>query len=234
MKLIIIAAGQGSRIRSVTDGIPKTLLKLKVKSLLERVLENAVTVGIQEAVVVTGYRSIDLMSYIDNHKFEINIETVYNPNWDQANGLSVLAAKPLIPNGEPFLISMSDHIYDAELLKHISQSSLDNYDALVGLDFRINNIYDIDDGMKVSVDNITNTKIAGMSKTLSEFDAIDCGVFKCKFNFFNALEAANESGNCSLADGCNLLIAKNRMGGVDIGNSFWMDVDTPEAFEALV
>ena len=32
----------------------------------------------------------------------------------------------------------------------------------------------------------------------------------------------------------NLLIAKNRMGGVDIGNSFWMDVDTPEAFEALV
>ena len=88
--------------------------------------------------------------------------------------------------------------------------------------------------MKVSVDNIINTKIAGMSKTLSEFDAIDCGVFKCKFNFFNALEAANESGNCSLADGCNLLIAKNRMGGVDIGNSFWMDVDTPEAFEALV
>jgi len=234
MKLIIIAAGQGSRIRSVTDGIPKTLLKLKGKSLLERVLENAVTVGIQEAVVVTGYRSTELMSYIDNHKFEINIETVYNPDWDQANGLSVLAAKPLIPDGEPFLISMSDHIYDAELLKNIFQSSLDNYDALVGLDFRINNIYDIDDGMKVSVDNITNTKIAGMSKTLSEFDAIDCGVFKCKFNFFNSLEAANESGNCSLADGCNLLIAKNRMGGVDIGNSFWMDVDTPEAFEALV
>ena len=234
MKLIIIAAGQGSRIRSVTDGIPKTLLKLKGKSLLERVLENAVTVGIQEAVVVTGYRSTDLMSYIDNHNFEINIETVYNPDWDQENGLSVLAAKPLIPDGEPFLISMSDHIYDAELLKNIFQSSLDNYDALVGLDFRINNIYDIDDGMKVSVDNITNTKIAGMSKTLSEFDAIDCGVFKCKFNFFNSLEAANESGNCSLADGCNLLIAKNRMGGVDIGNSFWMDVDTPEAFEALV
>ena len=72
MKLIIIAAGQGSRIRSVTDGIPKTLLKLKGKSLLDRVLENAVTVGIQEAVVVTGYRSTDLMSYIDNHKFEIN------------------------------------------------------------------------------------------------------------------------------------------------------------------
>ena len=234
MKLIIIAAGQGSRIRSVTDGIPKTLLRLKGKSLLDRVLENAASVGIKEAVVVTGYRSPDLVSYIDNHKFEINVETVYNANWDKANGLSVLAAKPLIPNGEPFLISMSDHVYDAELLNNIFQNDLDNYDALVGLDFRINNIFDIDDGMKVSVDKNTNTTITGMSKILSEFDAIDCGVFKCNFSFFNALETANELGNCSLADGCNLLISEGKMGGGNIGNLFWMDVDTPEAIEALV
>jgi choline kinase len=129
---------------------------------------------------------------------------------------------------------MSDHVYDAELLNNIFQNDLDNYDALVGLDFRINNIFDIDDGMKVSVDKNTNTTITGMSKTLSEFDAIDCGVFKCNFSFFNALETANESGNCSLSDGCNLLISEGRMGGVDIGNLFWMDVDTPEAIEALV
>jgi len=37
-----------------------------------------------------------------------------------------------------------------------------------------------------------------------------------------------------LADGCNLLISEGKMGGVDIGNLFWMDVDTPEAIEALV
>jgi hypothetical protein len=36
-----------------------------------------------------------------------------------------------------------------------------------------------------------------------------------------------------LADGCNLLINDGRMGGIDIGDSFWMDVDTPEAFEFL-
>ncbi|MBT3479151.1 MAG: NTP transferase domain-containing protein [Candidatus Marinimicrobia bacterium] len=218
----------------MTDGIPKTLLKLKGKSLLDRVIENAVSVGIKDAVIVTGYRSPDLVSYVDSQNYDINVETIYNANWDKANGLSVLAAKPLIPQGEPFLISMSDHVYDAQLLEKIILSSLKKYDALVGLDFRINEIYDIDDGMKVSVDNNTISKIIGMSKTLPEFDAIDCGVFKCKFDFFNALEAANESGNCSLADACNMLIAKSRMGGVDIGNSFWMDVDTPEAFEELV
>jgi len=234
MKLIIIAAGQGSRIRAITDGIPKTLLRIKGKSLLDRVLENAFTVGIEEAIVVTGYKSSDLLSYIESHKFQTKVETVYNPNWEKENGLSVLAAKPLIPDGAPFMISMSDHVYDAKLLSNIFQTTLDNYDALVGLDYRINSIYDIDDGMKVSVDKNNKTIITGMSKTLSEFDAIDCGVFKCNFSFFNALEAANELGNCSLADGCNLFITESRMGGVDIGDSFWMDVDTPDAFEALV
>ena len=158
MKLIIIAAGQGSRIRSMTDGIPKTLLKLKGKSLLDRVIENAVSVGIKDAVIVTGYRSPDLVSYVDSQNYDINVETIYNANWDKANGLSVLAAKPLIPQGEPFLISMSDHVYDAQLLEKIILSSLKKYDALVGLDFRINEIYDIDDGMKVSVDNNTISK----------------------------------------------------------------------------
>ena len=234
MKLIIIAAGQGSRIRSVTDGIPKTLLRIREKSLLARIIENAFTVGITETIVVTGYKSSDLLSYIENHKFETKVETIYNPNWEKENGLSVLAAKPLIPDGTPFMISMSDHVYDAKLLSNIFQTTLDNYDALVGLDYRINSIYDIDDGMKVSVDKNNKTKIIGMSKTLSEFDAIDCGVFKCNFSFFNALEAAHELGNCSLADGCNLFITERRMGGVDIGDSFWMDVDTPDAFEALV
>ena len=75
MKLIIIAAGQGSRIRSVTNGIPKTLLKLKGKTLLDRLLENAISVGIKDAIIVTGYSSQDLETYIDNHRFDINIET---------------------------------------------------------------------------------------------------------------------------------------------------------------
>ena len=147
--------------------------------------------------------------------------------------MSVLAAKPLIPQGEPFLISMSDHIYDAQLLEKVFSSSSAGYDALVGLDFRINEIYDIDDGMKVCVDKNNKLKIIDMSKKLPTYDAIDCGVFKCNFSFFVTLKSARESGNSSLADGCNLLINDGRMGGIDIGDSFWMDVDTPEAFEFL-
>ena len=65
MKLIIIAAGQGSRIRAITDGIPKTLLRIKGKSLLDRVLENAFTVGIEEEYMLCNHDSGELIDCAD-------------------------------------------------------------------------------------------------------------------------------------------------------------------------
>jgi len=37
----------------------------------------------------------------------------------------------------------------------------------------------------------------------------------------------------SLSDACNVLINDEKMGGVDIGEEFWLDVDTPESVQYL-
>ena len=233
MKLVIIAAGEGSRLRTVTDGIHKTLLKLNEKTILERIIENACFAEIDHFVIITGYRHEYLEVYINSLDLGVKIDFIYNPEWDKANGISVLMSKPLIQTGESFMISMSDHIYDADLFSSIAQSDLGEFSAIVGLDFRTDQVYDIDDAMKVTVTKGNFIKVTAMSKVLSDFDAIDCGVFKCSYQFFNALEKAQRQGNFSLADGCKELISKGAMGGVDIGNSFWMDVDTPESLEEL-
>ena len=233
MKLIIIAAGKSSRLRTVTGSSPKTLLKVNGKTILDQIIENACFAGINHFVVITGYRHEYLESYIKSCDLGVKVDLVYNPDWDKANGISVFAGKPLIPNGESFMISMSDHIYDVDLFSKIAQSEFERYSALVGLDFKVNDVYDIDDAMKVSVSENNQTKITSMSKSLKVFNAIDCGVFKCKYQFFNALEKAIKKGDCGLSDGCNVLINEGKMGGVDIGNSFWLDVDTPESIEKL-
>ena len=233
MKLIIIAAGKSSRLRTVTEGSPKTLLKVNGKTILNQIIENACFAGINHFVFITGYRHEYLENYIKSCDLGVKVDLVYNPDWDKANGISVFAGKPLIPNGESFMISMSDHIYNVDLFSKIAQSEFGRYSAMVGLDFKVNNVYDIDDAMKVSVSENNQTKITSMSKSLKVFNAIDCGVFKCKYQFFNALEKAIKKGDCSLSDGCNVLINEGKMGGVDIGNSFWLDVDTPESIEKL-
>ena len=68
-----------------------------------------------------------------------------------------------------------------------------------------------------------------MSKNLNTYNAIDCGIFKCKYSFFDYLIQAKEKGNCSLSDACNLLINEGLMGSVNIKNYPWIDIDTPEA-----
>ena len=104
--------------------------------------------------------------------------------------------------------------------------------ASVGADYKIDNIHDIDDGMKINIDNKTNL-IKAMSKNLSKYNAIDCGIFKCKYEFFSYLEKAKAKNNCSLSDACNILIKKKLMGSVDIQNNPWLDIDTPEALDFI-
>ena len=233
MKLVIIAAGQGKRIRSITEDLPKTLLKINGRTLLEILLENCLHVGISDVVVVTGYQTKEIEGFIHNLGMDLNIQTVYNPNWKLENGMSILAAKDTISAHETFIVSMSDHFYGPDLLEQVMKINLANNTACVALDFNKDDIFDIDDGMKITVEKNNKEKITGMSKTLDYFDAIDCGVFKFKYSFFKTLENARRSGKFSISEACQMLIKIGEMGGVNIGNSFWLDIDTPEAVHYL-
>lgn len=233
MKLVIIAAGEGSRLRSITSGENKTLLKLNGKTIIEQIIENASEVNIKDFVIITGYQHDAIETSIKNLNINVNIEFVYNSDWKKANGISVLLGKPFIKEGYPFMISMSDHIYGADLFSTVYNASLDGFEAIVGLDFKIEQVYDIEDAMKVTVEEDNLKRVTSMSKELSNFDAIDCGVFKCNFDFFIVLEKFKIKENFSLADGCNYLIKNGTMGGIDIKDSFWMDIDTPESFREI-
>jgi len=82
--------------------------------------------------------------------------------------------------------------------------------------------------MKLKIDKESNL-IRAMSKNLFEYDAIDCGIFKCRYTFFDYLNKAKSKNECSLSDACNILINENLMGSVDIKSCPWIDIDTPEA-----
>ena len=209
MKLVIIAAGQGKRIRSITEESPKTLLKINGRTLLETLFENCLHVGISDVVVVTGYQTKEIEGFIHNLGMDLNIQTVYNPNWNLENGMSILAAKDTIPAHETFIVSMSDHFYGPDLLEQVMKINLANNTACVALDFNKDDMFDIDDGMKITVEKNNKEKITGMSKILDNFDAVDCGVFKFKYSFFKTLDP----GSClislivpSIGDGTDVSI----------------------------
>ena len=228
MKLVIIAAGLGSRLSSVSSGTPKLLIPIFGQRLIDKILANCIEAEINGIVVVTGYKNQIIEDHLKTIQTSVKIETVYNPDWKLANGVSVLAAQSSIPVGENFMISMSDHYYNSNLLKTIKNHSNKHAVASVGADYNISEIHDIDDGMKLKIDKDSNL-IRAMSKNLMEYNAVDCGIFKCRYTFFDYLIRAKAEDECSLSDACNILINKNLMGSVDIKSYPWIDIDTPEA-----
>ena len=228
MKLVIIAAGRGSRLKSETKNIPKALTIINGHTIIDIILKNCVINEINEIVIITGYDKASIRSYLDGKWDNLNIDYIYNDEWNLENGISVLKAKSAIGENDEFMVSMSDHLYFADMMKKVKESDLSNRVVNVGLDFNINDIFDIDDGMKVFAQPDT-MMVKSMSKNLKDYNAIDVGLFKCSYKFFSFLENLNKSGSCSLSDGCNELIDQELLGGVDIKDSFWLDIDTPDA-----
>jgi len=231
MKAVIIAAGCGSRLEKMHKGMPKTLIEINGKRLIDDIISKIRDCGINEIIIITGYKREMLVSALNNYKKdELHITFVYNTNWKKANGISVLCAKDYISEDEQFILLMSDHIFEQEILRQIVETEIDEDDALLALDFKIDKVPDIDDGMKIQCTEIENTiySIQKFGKQLSIYNAIDCGIFKFNYNFFSALDESISKGKCSLSDACNILASKNKMKGLDIKENLWLDVDTPD------
>ncbi len=150
MKAVIIAAGCGSRLKSVHKDIPKTLIKINKERLIDDIIGKIKNAGINEITIITGYKSEMLKSALsDYNNGGFKLVFIYNPDWEKENGISVLCAKEYIPEDEQFILLMSDHIFEQEILTQIVETEIDEDDALLALDFKIDKIPDIDDGMKI-------------------------------------------------------------------------------------
>ncbi|MFM2081492.1 MAG: hypothetical protein RL380_183 [Verrucomicrobiota bacterium] len=74
MKAVILAAGKGTRMRELTNDVPKPMLKVQGKPLLQHIIEGLKTTGITEFFIVTGYRAEVVEEYFgDGSKFGVRV-----------------------------------------------------------------------------------------------------------------------------------------------------------------
>lgn len=116
MKAIIIAAGQGSRLSPVTDDKPKCLLEVKGKTIMQRQLEVLKQCGINDIVVVRGYKG-EMLDYQ-------GIRYCENTNYKNNNILRSLFYAESEMDSE-FIFSYSDIIFEQAILEKLLQSEAD-------------------------------------------------------------------------------------------------------------
>ena len=118
---------------------------------------------------------------------------------------------------------MADHVVEADIYKLLGAHSMKG-DLALAVDYKLEQVFDMDDATKVKVG--VEDEILEIDKELSEFDAVDTGVFRCTQGLFDALEVVyDREGDASLSQGVKALADQQKAHTVSIGESWWQDVD---------
>lgn len=228
MKCLIIAAGIGSRLAAKGDSKP--LVKLRGTPLIEHVILTFMKTNISEFHIVTGYNADKIKKHLSTftQTHPITINFIHNDLWKQPNGISVLCGRDHLH--EPFFLSMSDHLFDPDIITNFLAEGITDGDVKLAVDKRIENnpLIDLDDVTKVLEEN---GEIKDIGKTIPQYNAFDTGIFLCTPALFTALEKSIAHGDSSLSGGIRKMAENQNAHIFDIGNHSWIDVDDDSAFE---
>src|SRR5207245_4165731 len=150
---------------------------------------------------------------------------IENRDWQKQNGISLLAAAGRV--GKPFLLTMSDHLFDCAVVDRLLDSSEPGF-LNIAVDVKLDSIFDLEDAMKVQT---RGNRITDIGKNLRHYDAIDTALFVCPLHIFDYLERAKAGScgsDCSLADGVRLMAGDDKVHAIDIGDGWWQDGDSPQ------
>lgn len=108
MKALLLAAGLGTRLRPITNNIPKCLVPINGKPLLEYWLENLSKVGIKEFLINTSYLHHQVEDFVIRSKYKDMVTLVYEEELLNTGG--TLLKNEEFFNNEPFMLVHADNL----------------------------------------------------------------------------------------------------------------------------
>tara|TARA_B110000211_G_scaffold52784_1_gene58222 strand:+ start:617 stop:1315 length:699 start_codon:yes stop_codon:yes gene_type:complete len=125
-KAMILAAGFGKRMLPLTEKVPKPLIKVGSKNLLERSIEILIKIGVDELVINTHYLSQEIDNFLKNKNYGISITLIKEEELLDTGGGILNATKKFENN--PFFVLNPDTIWNKnyyEELKILENSYLE-------------------------------------------------------------------------------------------------------------
>ena len=233
MRAIIIAAGRGSRLGEITENVPKPLVEVNGESILGRQIFLFKQLGIDDIVVITGYKREKIIfkdvNYVVNHLYS-STEQLF----------SLMRARNFF-SGE-LIVTFGDIIYDQEIL---NQMISEKGDLVLAFEKNWKESYaNRSDNPAIYSDfaHIKNKKVNKFFTNLDDesFDTDDVvefiGMMKLSSNITEVfltqyLEIEKEAEKLKIISFLEML----RSSGVDMSTYFvknkWCEIDTPQYLE---
>jgi choline kinase len=174
VKVLILGAGQGKRLLPLTEEIPKALLDIGGKRLIERQIDAFAQCGIKEFVVLTGYKADvmdQVLAEVAGASNGLNIRTVHNPFYAVSDNLASCWMARSDMTGD-FIQVNGDNLFKADMVEALISAPA----APVTVVITHKAEYDNDD-MKVMLDGDRLTEI-GKTLPLEAVDAEAVGMYR--------------------------------------------------------
>lgn len=126
MKALVLAAGQGTRLRPLTEDKPKALVEVDGTPLIEDVFDNLIGIGVDEFVVVVGYLKEKIIERYDDEYRDIPI-TYAHQREQLGLAHALLQAEPYVD--DDFVLMLGDNIFRANLGDVVNRQQEDRADA---------------------------------------------------------------------------------------------------------
>ena len=156
----------------------------------------------------------------------LTVETVRTRDWHEPNGVSALAAAPLVDG--PALLLMCDHLVEPALYRRLAKSD-PGTGLKLGIDRRLGHqwVDPLDVTCVQTAPSIEGAdRIVAIGKELEPHDCYDTGVFAVGSAFFAALERLPSP---SISNAVTALAAEGQAHIVDCSDLAWLDVDDAKA-----
>jgi choline kinase len=232
MQAIILAAGISKRLRPLTDTTPKCLLKVGDKTILEMTIDNVLKNGIDEFIMVTGYRENMIKDYIERRFPDLKIKYLTNTDYENNNNsYSLWMTKDYV--SEDCILLDSDILFDYRIIEKLIKSGKN--DCLA-----VNRNHQLgEEEIKLIVDS--SNKIIHIGKHLNPAESYgeSIGIEMFNNSFFKDLgkildrkitqeNNVNEFYEASFQE---LYDKGNAMYAVDVSEYRSMEIDTAEDFK---
>ncbi|MFX0043397.1 MAG: bifunctional sugar-1-phosphate nucleotidylyltransferase/acetyltransferase [Candidatus Hodarchaeota archaeon] len=230
MKAVILAAGEGKRLRPITSTRPKTMIPLAGKPYLAHTILGLKEAGIEHILLVVGYKEKLIKDYFENYAklFDIKIEYVTQKEY-LGTAHAANHAKDFI-NDETFLLMYGDILVDSvvfkEIIRNFKQVKTDGLISLIKVDNPENfGIISLDSNGFVQ--NITEKP----ASELNLGNLANAGIFIFNSMIFDAIAKTKKSirNEFEFTDSMKLLINQlnKKIYGYIIKDRFWSDIGLP-------
>jgi choline kinase len=219
MHAVILAAGDGGRLYPLTDDTPKPLLKVAGRPLINHVLDRLHAAGVREATVVLGYHGDKVRAALNSVRpTGMTIRFVDNPHFAAENARSLWEARPHVDGS--FVLAMADHLVEPALIRSLITGG--NGRCALAVDHAHPGDPRADEATRADV---RGGLVIDLGKSLTDWNALDTGVFWCTPAVFDAFTPQMVNGECGTVFAS--LARSGRLDAVDVTGMRWMDIDTP-------